>query len=217
MIFRNGPLWVYSCDYGETLLGYYSRMVHSTRSGEFSYCESALLVEAYHELRGDRLEAAKELSWNKLSDRCSIRPEAQLTSLNKTNNDKSGSPNSIHVKQLWFKVDDNVFLIKPFSEEKKRDFSAIAFEFKKKSCYGRISQIELTNTGSYSLTVTCFSKCVSPPNGRRYPSYFKFFDARTGVISVVISPAQVLFRVMLIDCSFVPGVMIAVTPIYRLS
>lgn len=214
---RNGPLRVYACDFYETILGFYSRMVSSRKHAIYSYCYSVASNEVFHDLLHKFPRNSK--NWLSINAKTSVL-------LDFTRGQKVQLPNQETVlKKLWIRINEREFMIKPFSRNSSRDSSAISYSDNDGSLKcGRIEKIifveSIEPTGpsfNFSVQVRTFQQL--PRSG--FPSFFQIFSLDDSILSN-IRISQIQEPLMMFDSPKLEkvnnkNIVIAVKTLYRLS
>lgn len=209
LIFRNGPLRLYACDYYETILGFYSRTVKATKLGVFSYCYAAQANEMLNQF------PTTPSNWVAISETTSVL-------LDFKRGQKLYSAGEYTLKHLWIKSNGKPIFLKPFSRKSRRDSSAISYLDENRDCTcGRVLKIicreDMNDSISFNIEIVTYQRI--PNEG--FPKYFQIFSLHDSIVTN-ISLTNIQGSLLLFDSPLFPKingkeVVIATNTLFRLS
>jgi hypothetical protein len=204
-------LRTYACDWFETAIGYFGRMVKSTRLTVHSFCYAALANEFLYSTTDPTIRE-RDRPWILLDNQYeylisrSWRRPIIATVLKK-----------VHLK----KGSGTVLVLKPFNAATYRDSSAIAFRSSTGAVlHGRITNIYFDPTPSIGTTEIMFDVMTYatwvPRRPGQFPRYFNLFTLSDSRI-IRICATAVEKQVIMFDAPNEEDVVISVLPLYRFS
>jgi hypothetical protein len=181
---------VYACDYFETALGFYSRMVKGTKATAESFCYAVVQNEFMHRFSPVK-DATNPTTTVRISSRVSFSVSTKLLPKRRTD-----------LKSVSLNIGATQYHLKPFSISRQRDSSAVTFFHQKINRCGRIKKIIFDPNQRDKSQVLLFEiqafarfQASSPHPFPRHFGLYALGDSET----VVVKAECISSRVMLMD------------------